>query len=107
MPDHQDFTYVPEPTPSTPTRGLGTGSQKSANDLAYRAASAAYRIRSTEPDAKLWRPLLDALPDDIRELTRTYLVQFHTAQKDKARRVAARDSTTAAEEMAKMKEIMQ
>lgn len=103
---HQDFTYVPEPTPPTPTRGLGTGSQKSANDLAYKCASFAARIFANEPDFTKWKALIEAAPPEMHELVREYCRQRFVAMKDKARRVAARDSTTAAEEMAKMREIV-
>lgn len=59
---------------------LGTPQDRQNNDLAHRAASAAYAIRSGEADAAKWKPLILALPEEIRELTRTYLEQHYRSQ---------------------------
>ena len=78
---HEDFIYQAEPaSPVTPS-----SSQQAKNDLAHRAASASYKIRSSEPDPKRWGPLIQALPDEIRDCAREYLAQHYRSMKDRER----------------------
>lgn len=60
--------------------------QREANDLARRAASLAYRIRSSEPDPAKWKPFIAAADPDLRLLVREYLTQAYRAMQDRQRR---------------------
>lgn len=80
-----DFTYVPEPNaPILKTALAAQSSNQKSNDLAYAAACAAYRIRSGEPDPKLWKPLIELEPEDRRALVREYLTQAYRSMQRRA-----------------------
>jgi hypothetical protein len=59
-----------------------------------------------EPDPTKWKPHIEAAPEEMRELVRIYCVQKYREIKDKARRVAARESPAAVEAMAKLGEMV-
>jgi hypothetical protein len=46
-----------------------------ANDIAYRAAGAARKIRESGKHVSMWLGLVDQNPPELRSLIRTYLKQ--------------------------------
>jgi hypothetical protein len=70
--------------------------QLEANEIAYRAAGAAFLIRSSQPQPSLWPALIEKEPAELRALIRTYLKQHLRGVRQNEKQSSAGDAALAA-----------
>lgn len=76
--------------------------QREANALARRAASASSRIRASQPDPAKWKPMIEACDEDIRELVREYLKQAWRGMQHRAKAEAEKGGPVAQASIAEL-----